>query len=35
MKPNDAKTVMLEHSEAKVALYGTYLSIYLNRRYKK
>lgn len=30
MKTVDTKKVMLEHSEAKVALYGTYLAIYLN-----
>jgi three-Cys-motif partner protein len=30
MKQNDPKLIMLEHSEAKVNLYGTYLSIYLN-----
>lgn len=30
MKTEDAKTMLLEHSEAKVALYETYLSIYLN-----
>jgi len=27
---SDAKVVMLEHSEAKVSLYGTYLATYLN-----
>jgi three-Cys-motif partner protein len=30
MRPIDTKTIMLEHSEAKVKLYGTYLSSYLN-----
>ena len=30
MKQTDPKLIMLEHSEAKVNLYGTYLSIYLN-----
>ena len=30
MKQNDPKLMMLEHSEAKVNLYGTYLSVYLN-----
>jgi hypothetical protein len=30
MKKVDAKLDMLEHSEAKVELYSTYLAIYLN-----
>jgi len=30
MKQTNAKTYLLEHSEAKVKLYGRYLSIYLN-----
>lgn len=29
-KKVDAKTIMLEHSKAKVELYSTYLSVYLN-----
>jgi len=30
MDNNNAKSLLLEHSEAKVTLYGTYLAIYLN-----
>ena len=29
MDNNNAKSLLLEHSEAKVTLYGTYLAIYL------
>lgn len=30
MKKANPKTILLEHSEAKVKLYGRYLSVYLN-----